>query len=65
MGVGFLSNWFAPGHIVNAESLRLAMLCLVPTGLWATLHYFLAVPRIVQDEIRATGTVRGAMRNPP
>lgn len=65
MGVGFLSNWFAPGHIVNAESLRLAMLCLVPTGLWATLHYFLAVPRIVQDEIRATGAVRGAMRNPP
>jgi predicted MFS family arabinose efflux permease len=55
VGVGLLSDWFAPGHVANAESLRLAMLCLVPTGFWATFHYFWSVPRIVEDEVRATG----------
>lgn len=55
IGVGVLSDWFAPGGIANAESLRLAMLCLVPTGFWATFHYFWSVRRIVEDEARATG----------
>jgi predicted MFS family arabinose efflux permease len=55
VGVGLLSDWFAPGHVANAESLRLAMLCLVPTGFWATFHYFWSVRRIVEDEVRATG----------
>jgi len=53
--IGFLSDWFAPNHIANAQSLRLAMLCLVPTGLWATVHYFLATRDLVGDQQRAIG----------
>jgi MFS family permease len=53
--VGFLSDAFAPNHVANGESLRLAMLCLVPVGGWATWHYFRSARRIVQDEERATG----------
>jgi MFS family permease len=52
--IGHLSDWFVPHlHVNNVDSLRLAMLCLVPTGLWATVHYFLAAPAINQDEARA------------
>jgi len=51
--VGFLSDWFAPHHIADAESLRLAMLCLVPTGFWAAWHYFVSARHIVDDERRA------------
>ncbi len=54
-GVGLLSDWFAPDHVANAASLRLAMLCLVPTGLWATIHYVWSARRIVADQARATG----------
>ena len=54
--VGFLSDWFAPNHIPDAESLRLALLCLVPTGLWASLHYFLAARDLVANCRRAAGT---------
>ncbi len=53
--VGFLSDSFAPGGVADGESLRLAMLCLVPTGLWAVWHYFASARRIVQDQERATG----------
>ncbi len=53
--VGFLSDAFAPNHVANGESLRLAMLCLVPAGAWATWHYFRSARRIIQDEERATG----------
>ena len=53
--VGFLSDAFAPNHVANGESLRLAMLCLVPVGAWATWHYFRSAKRIVQDEEHATG----------
>ncbi len=53
--VGFLSDAFAPGGVANGESLRLAMLCLVPTGAWATWHYFRSARNIIQDEERATG----------
>ncbi|HKC16717.1 MAG TPA: MFS transporter [Steroidobacteraceae bacterium] len=55
VGVGLLSDWFAPGHGAPGESLRLAMLCLVPTGFWATYHYFRSVGRLAQDQERATG----------
>jgi MFS family permease len=51
--IGTLSDWFAPNHISNADSLRLAMLCLVPTGLWATAHLFLAARDITSDQERA------------
>lgn len=53
--VGWLSNWFAPNHIVNGASLRLALLCLVPTGFWAAYHYFCAARGLVEDQERATG----------
>jgi MFS family permease len=53
--VGFLSDWFAPHHIANGASLRLALLWLVPVGFWATLHYFLSARRLLQDQERATG----------
>ncbi|MDE2450681.1 MAG: MFS transporter [Gammaproteobacteria bacterium] len=57
--VGLLSDWFAPHHVADAESLRLAMLCLVPTGLWAAWHYYLAARDIVEDEKRATRAAAG------
>ena len=53
--VGILSDSFAPGGVADGESLRLAMLCLVPTGLWAVWHYFASARQIVQDQERATG----------
>ena len=53
--IGALSNWFAPSHVMTADSLRLAMLCLVPTGVWATVHLFLAARDIHKDEDRARG----------
>ena len=61
--VGFLSDWFAPHHVADAESLRLAMLCLVPTGLWAALHYWLSARDLLEDEqlaIRAAGGLADA-----
>ena len=51
--IGALSDWFAPNHVSNADSLRLAMLCLVPTGLWATAHLVLAARDILHDQERA------------
>ena len=62
--VGALSDWFAPNHVANAASLRLAMLCLVPTGFWATAHYFLATRNLLADQERATGTHFEARRRP-
>jgi MFS family permease len=53
--VGMLSDWFAPSSGPNAQSLRLALLCLVPTGLWATVHYFIAARNLIADEQRAIG----------
>jgi len=53
--IGALSDWFAPNHISNADSLRLAMLCLVPTGLWAAAHLYLAARDILKDQERARG----------
>jgi len=48
--VGILSDWFAPHHLADAESLRLAMLCLVPTGFWAAWHYWLSARDLLDDE---------------
>lgn len=53
--VGFLSDYFAPNHVANGESLRLALLCLVPVGLWATFHYFWSARNLIQNQERATG----------
>ena len=53
--VGFLSDHYAAGGMDNAQSLRTAMLWLVPTGLWATCHYFWTARGIIADQTRATG----------
>jgi MFS family permease len=53
--VGFLSDAFAPGGVANGESLRQAMLWLVPVGAWSAWHYFRSAGRIVRDQERATG----------
>ena len=45
----------AAGGMDIAQSLRTAMLWLVPTGLWATFHYFWSARQIVADQTRATG----------
>ena len=51
--VGLLSDWFAPHHAPDAESLRLAMLCLVPTGFWAAWHYWRSAHGLLDDEALA------------
>ena len=51
--VGLLSDWFAPHHAPDAESLRLAMLCLVPTGFWAAWHYWRSARGLLDDEALA------------
>lgn len=51
--VGLLSDWFAPHAVPTAMSLRLALLCLVPTGFWASWHFFRSARDLVEDERRA------------
>ena len=51
--IGSLSDRYAPNHVTDAASLRLAMLCLVPTGFWATAHLYLAARDITKDQQRA------------
>ncbi len=53
--VGFLSDSFAGGGEPTAESLRMAVLCLVPIGFWAAAHYWWAAKTIREDQQRATG----------
>jgi MFS family permease len=55
--VGTLSDYFAGPLPVNAESLRLAQLCLAPTGFWAAWHYWRAGKYSVADQKRAVGYV--------
>jgi len=53
--IGGLADWFGGGHGTDPEAVRLAMLCMAPTGFWATAHYFLSLKNLVADEERATG----------
>ncbi|HZO20908.1 MAG TPA: MFS transporter [Steroidobacteraceae bacterium] len=53
--VGLLSDWFAHGQAADAESLRLALLLLAPTGFWATWHFILAARTVTADQARAIG----------
>ena len=53
--IGALSDRFAGGHATDAESLRLALLVLAPTGFWAAYHLYLASKTIVADQKRAIG----------
>jgi predicted MFS family arabinose efflux permease len=57
--VGFLSDWFAPHHVPDAHSLRLAMLCLVPTGFWAAWHYHRSARGVLEDERLAVNAAAG------
>jgi hypothetical protein len=52
--VGWLSDWFAAAFAAGGESLRWALLCLAPTGLWAAWHLWTSGRTIVQDVARAT-----------
>jgi MFS family permease len=53
--VGWLSDRFGGAHGADAASLRLALLCLAPTGFWAAFHYWRAAKTIVEDQKRAIG----------
>jgi len=57
MAVGFLSDWFAGARGADAESLRLALLLLAPTGLWATWHFCMAARTIIADQKRTVGYI--------
>jgi MFS family permease len=39
----------------SAPSLRLALLCLAPSGFWATYHYFTCTRTMLKDQERAIG----------
>ena len=51
--IGALADWFLRYYPSEADSLRLAMLCIVPTGLWAAAHLYLAARDIAEDQQRA------------
>jgi predicted MFS family arabinose efflux permease len=55
-GVGLLSDWFAGPAGPDAHSLRMALLVLAPTGLWAVFHFLMAARTIVADQERASGS---------
>lgn len=55
--VGILSDSFAPHGVPDADSLRLALMCLVPTGFWAAWHFARAGRHLRKDlESLADGT---------
>jgi hypothetical protein len=56
--VGVLSDRFAGGPVVDAASLRMALLILAPTGFWAAFHLFLASKTIIADQKRAIAYTR-------
>ena len=51
--VGLLSDWLAPSSGPTGESLRLALLCLVPTGFWAAVHFFWSARDMQENQRRA------------
>ena len=55
--VGFMSDHFAGPAGADAESLRLALLILAPTGFWAAYHYWAAAKTIVAEQKLAIGYV--------
>lgn len=52
--VGLVSDHMAGGHGADAASLRIALLILAPTGLWAAWHYWAATRNILAEQARAT-----------
>lgn len=53
--VGFLSDLFAGDHATDADSLRLALLCLAPIGFWAAYHFHASSRLLLHDQERAIG----------
>jgi MFS family permease len=53
--IGILNDWFLHYGLSQTDALRLAMLCIVPTGFWATAHLLLSARDITRDEQRARG----------
>ena len=55
--VGFMSDYFAGPAGPDAESLRLALLILAPTGFWAAYHYWAANRTVIAEQKLAIGYV--------
>jgi predicted MFS family arabinose efflux permease len=54
-GVGWLSDYFAGPHGADAQSLRLALLVLAPSGFWAAWHYWRAGRSVLAEQKAACG----------
>jgi len=54
-GVGLLSDWIGGAHGPSAESLRIALLILAPSGFWAAWHYWRAIGSVVAEQTAACG----------
>lgn len=50
--VGYVSDFVAGPHGADGASLRIALLCLAPTGFWATWHYIAATRNIDAEVAR-------------
>jgi predicted MFS family arabinose efflux permease len=59
--VGLVSDLAGGPGGSNAESLRVALLILAPTGLWAAYHYWAAIKGFRADEARAVERVTGPL----
>ena len=55
--VGWMSDHFAGARGADAESLRMALLILAPTGFWAVAHFVLAVRTVVAEQKAAIGYI--------
>jgi len=53
--VGAISDLIAHYHVDNAQSLRIALLCLAPTGFWSAWHMFRSVRTLKEEQARAIG----------
>jgi len=51
--IGALNDWFQRFDLSETDALRIAMLCVVPTGFWAAAHLYLAARDIIADQERA------------
>ncbi len=53
--VGLISDLASGPHGPDAESLRLALLILAPSGFWAAWHYWAACRTMIADQRAANG----------
>jgi predicted MFS family arabinose efflux permease len=54
-GVALISDLAAGPHGPDADSLRLALLILAPSGFWAAWHYWAACRTMIADQQKAIG----------